>query len=185
MMTWTKQYKRNTYHFIWNGLQFVLRISYTGRTQCESCGDDKSDLKIIGNDNENIKLGYKCTYFVLNLDKSLRSLSHMIPNYRRGSDMSEHIKYVIENISECPTCAEYICEYCDNCMNRKCIFGTDIVEDIDRCPICLDNIRNCDLFTTKCKHNFHIACLRKYRGEKHWSSLKCPICRKHLSSHIP
>lgn len=167
------------------GLHFTLRISYTGRQECETCGDNISDLEWVGDENGTLKLGYECCYFVLNLDKTLRSLNHMIPRYRTGREMAEHIKYIVENISECPTCAEYICKYCDHCINRKFIFGTEIVKDTDKCSICLDPIRKCDLFTTKCKHHFHIACLRKHRGDKHWTGVVCPMCRSELSSHIP
>jgi hypothetical protein len=165
-----------------NGLHFTIRVNYTGREECSSCGDSTSDLKW---DNGIIKLGYECNYFVLNLDKSVRQLHHMIPIYKTGKEMADHIKYIVENISECITCAEYICKYCDNCINRKFIFGTDIVNEIDKCSICLDQIRKCDLFTTKCKHHFHLACLRRHRGVKHWSSVTCPMCRSELTSHIP
>ena len=41
------------------------------------------------------------------------------------------------------------------------------------CAICLEDIEECDKFTTLCGHNFHKECIELWLIKK----TKCPICR--------
>jgi len=45
-----------------------------------------------------------------------------------------------------------------------------------RCPICMDDLTNCDKIVTRCGHQFHGSCLIKYIGTS--STMVCPCCRE-------
>ena len=42
------------------------------------------------------------------------------------------------------------------------------------CSICFDEITNNTIYITKCKHIFHIYCIRK------WNKNNCPMCRSNI-----
>ena len=43
------------------------------------------------------------------------------------------------------------------------------------CPICMDDLTNCNKMITRCGHQFHASCLVKYMGTS--ETTKCPCCR--------
>jgi len=51
---------------------------------------------------------------------------------------------------------------------------------IDKCVICLENIKRNELFTSECYHQFHIKCIKEIQN----STNKCPICRLDLSLDV-
>ena len=46
------------------------------------------------------------------------------------------------------------------------------------CPICMDDLTNCDKIVTRCGHQFHGSCLLKYMGTS--ASNTCPCCREDM-----
>lgn len=165
-----------------HGYSFTLVVKYTGREECDNCGEKDDDLEWDGEMSGTIKIGYSCKFLSIEFkSKDIhKDISHLVPFCRSGKELAKHIKSVIQNVKECPTCFEYINGECEKCTNRAFIFGTDIVDGIDKCPICLENIRECDLFTTECKHHFHISCMNKHIGNNCKCCVKCPICRQSL-----
>ena len=64
--------------------------------------------------------------------------------------------------------------------NQEPVDNTEsaVVEEVDKCPICLDNINNTDCCTTSCGHKFCLECMVKHRKTKN----NCPICRNILNA---
>ena len=64
---------------------------------------------------------------------------------------------------------------------RKAINEIKSQEDIDECPICLDEITNSDRFDVKCcKLKIHHTCFNNL--VEHQNNDKCPQCRQNMTS---
>ena len=46
------------------------------------------------------------------------------------------------------------------------------------CPICMDDLTNCDKIVTRCGHQFHASCMIRYMGTS--ASNTCPCCREDM-----
>ena len=46
---------------------------------------------------------------------------------------------------------------------------------IEECTICLEPLRDSEVFELKCKHEFHLNCIHKYFAIK----MECPLCRRY------
>lgn len=49
--------------------------------------------------------------------------------------------------------------------------------NIDKCPICLQELTLNDFCQTKCKHRFHLSCLLL----SYSNNMDCPYCRTNLN----
>jgi hypothetical protein len=115
---------------------------------------------------------YKSGYYFFGIifNKALEINESIINEIHNGKKFKIYLKnmYIIINKLQK--------KYLDNIflkLLKKTIYKKDnINNDINKCPICLDNLTN-NVFETPCNHTFHKKCLYTHL----LSSLSCPMCR--------
>jgi len=60
------------------------------------------------------------------------------------------------------------------------IVSEPLGEHEDNCSICLDPLKNTEVYKTKCSHIFHTECIKKYVNSNKFQDVNCPNCREQL-----
>jgi len=60
--------------------------------------------------------------------------------------------------------------------------NTQLVEEYlkdsdDNCSICIEPLKNTNIYRTKCNHIFHIECMKNYVNSNSFTTVNCPNCR--------
>jgi hypothetical protein len=60
------------------------------------------------------------------------------------------------------------------------IVSEPLGENEDNCSICLEPLKNTEVYKTKCSHIYHTHCMIKYVNSNKFQDVKCPNCRETL-----
>ena len=65
------------------------------------------------------------------------------------------------------------------------IISERLNESEDNCSICLDPLKQTEVYKTKCTHIFHTECIKNYVNSNKFQEVKCPNCREILFNFQP
>jgi len=177
----------------------------SNRTERNNTNEEQNDPLNNDDDVEDQNVQTRTAFFSSFLSPSLLSSSRnraeslFSPYCSFGGNTEEHKERDLI-LNTCCLCGDYAenpkvilhckCVYHLRCFKlleneEKClgcegiIFKTDD-SDYDKCSVCLNLLK--EKFTkTKCKHSFHVDCLRSWMLSQNNNRGRCPICRSEIN----
>ena len=161
-----------------NCFEYYLNIYYLyDKLVC----NQKDCIKYFCNDRHHYNISKSKLVKVLKfsiLDKLIEIFPNKIQDITKCVECN-NIWEIESNIRYFEKDKKYDFSKCDSCKFNDFI-RKKTLKTFDKCSICLNEIYEDDLKTTKCNHNFHLECIETWLV----SNRKCPLCREKLIDYI-
>jgi hypothetical protein len=73
--------------------------------------------------------------------------------------------------------------YTKKTLRNKKNLRSESDEEYKNCPICMKPLKDKLTITTRCKHKFHVNCVKPIcKSSSKSRSPKCPLCRNNISN---
>ena len=191
-----------TFNIVINEQGMLRRSSVTSNDEEKQAGNNNNNRAAENNNDEQQQRLFHDNGSRLLDEISSLNLSNMFPSMYPSSSFINVYDQQFERsliYSRCVICNNKIefpkvvlhckCQYHLECFiliqnEKKCVSCGDIVvkkcdSDYDKCSICLNPLKT-NIEKLRCRHSFHIDCIRTWKFSHNENNNKCPICRAFL-----